>query len=279
MTQQAVLISGASSGIGAATALKLANDGYVVFAGTRSDADAERTAALHPAIRAIRLDVTDSQGIANAAAEVRATGIPLYATINNAGIAIGGPLEFLPVDRLREQFEVNVFGAIALTQATLPMLREGKGRVVMIGSIAARLPAPFIGPYSASKAALASLTHSLRMELAPSGIFVSLFEFAAVKTPIWAKGRALKDQLVERLPHAARERYGRVIESIGAQLNHEERVGMDPSILASAIAGALTSPSPRELYLIGAHARLQAAVAQLPHSIRDRLIRKVMRLD
>lgn len=277
--RRAVLISGASTGIGEATALRLARDGYTVYAGTRKAADAERLAALHPNLRAIALDVTDDAAIASAVERIASDGVPLFATINNAGVATGGPLEYLPIASLRAQFEVNVFGAIALSQATLPLLRASRGRIVMIGSIAGRLAAPFLGPYGASKAALASLTDSLRMELAGSGVAVSLFEFAAVKTPIWAKGRALKEQLVQSLPPEAYRRYERVIEAIGHQLDHEERVGIDPSLVAAALAGSLASERPRARYLLGAQARMQAVIAVLPAPVRDRLIRKAMHLD
>jgi NAD(P)-dependent dehydrogenase (short-subunit alcohol dehydrogenase family) len=279
MPERAVLVSGASSGIGAATALKLAADGFTVFAGTRSDADARRTQSLHERIRPLHLDVTDELSVAAAAETINACGLPLYATINNAGIAIGGPLEYLPIDALRNQFEVNVIGAIALTQATLPMLRKARGRIVMIGSIAGRLAAPFLGPYGASKAALASLTDSLRMELKASGIRVSLFEFSAVKTPIWAKGQALKDELAQSLSSEALERYAPVIDAIGKQIEHEERTGVDPSIIADAISGALASAKPRERYLIGTQARMQAVVALLPPATRDTLVRRAMKLD
>jgi NAD(P)-dependent dehydrogenase (short-subunit alcohol dehydrogenase family) len=278
MSEHAVLISGASSGIGAATAQRLAHDGFVVFAGTRTEADAKRTGELHDRIRPVPLDVANEGSIAAAADTIAASGLPLFATINNAGIALGGPLEYLPIGDLRNQFEVNVFGALALTQAMLPMLRTTRGRVIMIGSIAGRLAAPFLGPYSASKAALASLTDALRMELAPSGIRVSLFEFAAVKTPIWSKGQALKDELVQRLPREALDRYAPVIDAIGRQLAHEERVGIKPAIVADAIAGALASSSPRERYLVGSQARMQAVIALLPSSTKDRLIRSAMKL-
>lgn len=276
--EHAVLVTGASSGIGAATAQALAREGRTVFAGVRSESDARAIAGVSPNIRALHLDVTDRAQIAEAFDQIRASGMTIDALINNAGIAMGGPLEYLPLDDIRKQFDVNVFGTLAVTQAALPMLRETRGRIIMIGSIAGRLAAPFIGPYSASKAALASLADSLRIELASAGIAVSLFEFAAVKTPIWAKGRALKDDLVTRLPHEAIERYAPVIDAIVRQTEHEERVGMDPAIVAGVIAQALRAPYPRARYVVGSQAKMQAVVAFLPHKTRDGLIRRAMRL-
>ncbi len=278
MGKQAILVTGASTGIGYATAHLLAQNGYAVFAGVRTEDDASRLAAAHPNLTPITLDVTKAADIRTAAALVRESGIPLYGLVNNAGVAVAGPLEFLPLDDIRKQFEINVFGPIAIAQAMLPMLRERRGRIAFIGSIAGRISAPFVGPYSASKAALASLVDAMRQELAGFGIAVSLFEFAAVKTPIWSKGRTGKDALIAKLPAAAIERYGSFIEAIVAQTEREERHGMEPGAVAQAVLGALRSHRPRERYVIGKQAKLQAMVAMLPPSTRDRLIKKAMQL-
>src|SRR5579862_2982173 len=167
---RAALVSGTSTGIGHATAIELANAGFVVFAGVRSDKDAASVAAAHANLRPLRLDVTDPDSVAQAMDAVRASEIPFYALVNNAGIAVGGPLEYLPLDELRRQFDVNVLGMLALTQAALPLLRTTRGRFVTVGSIASRFGAPFLGPYCASKAAVAMLMDSLRVELAPAGV-------------------------------------------------------------------------------------------------------------
>jgi NAD(P)-dependent dehydrogenase (short-subunit alcohol dehydrogenase family) len=273
---RAILVTGASSGIGRATALHLAERGFATFAGVRKESDASALASLHANLRPVLLDVTDAASIATAFDAVRSSGTPLYGLLNNAGIAVGGPLEYLPVDELRRQFEVNVFGTIAVTQAAIPDLRKTGGRIVTIGSISGRFGAPFVGPYCASKAALATLTDALRMELAPLGVHVVLFEFAAVKTPIWEKGRALKDDLEKRLPPQALRDYDPFIRAIVKQIEHEERGGLDPAIIANALCAAFTTPSPRARYVIGRQAKLQAAVALLPHKTRDGIVRKVM---
>ena len=278
MTARAILVTGASSGIGRATAAQLAAQGFTVFAGVRKERDAAGLAAEHGSLRPVLLDVTDADSIAQAINVIRESEVPLHGLLNNAGIAVGGPLEYLPLDALRKQFEVNAIGTMAVTQAALPLLRKTNGRIVSIGSIGSRFGAPFLGPYCASKAALANLMDSLRMEMAPFGITVVLFEFAAVKTPIWEKGRALKDELTARLPQKAIDDYAPFIEAAVRQIDHEESGGLDPKIVAQAIAGAFTAPKPRARYVVGKQARIQAVVAMLPHKHRDNVIRKVLRL-
>ena len=163
----AVVVTGASTGIGADATAQLAAAGFIVFAGVRDDAAAAALAALGERVRPLRLDVTDPDQIAAAAAAVGASGFPLAALVNNAGVAVGGPLEVLPIEHVRQVFDVNVFGALAVTQAFLPQIRAAHGRLVFIGSIAGRLAIPFIGPYSSSKFALRALTDALRVELPP----------------------------------------------------------------------------------------------------------------
>src|SRR5215475_8847089 len=186
----AVVITGASTGIGAACARFLADRGFQVFAGVRNRQAGEalttgRTARLTP----IYLDVTEERSIQEAAELItrRVGDVGLAGLVNNAGIAIGSPLEVIPIDLLRRQFEVNVFGQIAVTQAFLPLLRKGHGRIVNMGSIAGRATIPLMGPYSASKFALEALTNALRLELQPWGIPVSVIEPGATATPIWEK--------------------------------------------------------------------------------------------
>jgi len=209
---------------------------------------------------------------------VREYGDRLVGLVNNAGVAIAGPLEFLPIEALRTQFEINTFAPIAMAQAALPLLRETQGRIVNIGSIAGRLSAPFVGPYSASKAALASLNDALRQELARWGIAVCLLEFAAVKTPIWAKGRAGKDELVAAMPPQAMTHYGALTDAVIAQTRKEEATGMDPAVIARTVLAALRAPKPRERYLVGRQAQIQAVAAILPPRARDKLVKKAMQL-
>ncbi len=274
---RAVVVSGASTGIGAATAEELARRGIVAFAGVRTEADAQRLAAAHPNVRPVRLDVTDAASIAAARRFVRESGLELAGIVSNAGIALGGPLETIPLAELREQFEVNVVGAVALVQAFAPLLPAG-GRIVFVGSIAGRLATPYVAPYSASKFALRAIADALRIELAPSGIGVSLIEPGSVKTPIWAKGRAARERMEARLTPSTRPHYRAALASVIAQTESEERTGMPVERVSSAIVRALLDPRPPAQRLIGAPARIGGIVAILPPAWRERAIRASMKL-
>jgi NAD(P)-dependent dehydrogenase (short-subunit alcohol dehydrogenase family) len=275
---EAVVVTGASSGIGAALVELLAREGYVALAGVRGEAGVAAAETLHSDVRPLRLDVTDRASIDAAARAIAESGLPLRGVVCNAGIAVAGPLEYLPVDELRRQFEVNLFGALEVAQAFLPQLRAARGRLVFVGSSSGRLAVPFIAPYSASKFALRALTDGLRVELAPFGVSVSLVEPSAVKTPIWAKGRASKPALMAQLPPQALERYGAAIEAVFAATDREERGAMPVATVTHAIRHALTAPKPRANYLLGTAARAGSIVALLPASVRDRLVRKTLRL-
>lgn len=277
---RAVLVTGASSGIGLAVASELARGGFAVYAGVRNDGDAARLRAVGDALHPIALDVTKPEEIAQAAARIRADGLPLQAAICNAGIALGGPLEFMPLDRLRYQLEVNLIGQLAVAQAVLPMLRESRGRLIFIGSIAGRITPPFIGPYAASKAALAALTDALRIELesSGSGVTVSLFEFGDVKTPIWEKGRSSIDRLEHQSSAQQQHYYGNILDSMRRILKNGTERGMEVGIVARAICAAAVGRRPRERYLLGAPAKIGAIFALLPVRTRGRLLRKAMHL-
>jgi NAD(P)-dependent dehydrogenase (short-subunit alcohol dehydrogenase family) len=183
---RSVVVTGASSGIGLASARRLARAGWRVYGGVRSDADGLREHGIEP----LALDVTDAAEIHEAAAAV---GPELDALVDNAGIAIAAPLELVPLDELRRQLEVNVVGQVAVLQAFLPALRRSRGRVVLMGSIGGRSALPFLGPYAASKHALEALADVLRVELRPWDISVSIVEPASVKTAIWTKGATQAD--------------------------------------------------------------------------------------
>jgi NAD(P)-dependent dehydrogenase (short-subunit alcohol dehydrogenase family) len=276
--REAVVVTGASSGIGAGTAALLAQHGFVVFAGVRTEADAARAATLGEHVRPLRVDVTDRAAIHAAADTVAASGHVLRGVVSNAGIAVGGPLEFLPVDEVRRIFEINVFGALELAQAFLPQLRSSRGRLVFVGSISGRLAVPFVAPYSMSKFALRALADALRVELAPAGIGVSLVEPSAVKTPIWSKGRDSREALLALLPPQAMERYGAQMEAMFAQVEREEHGAMPVEDVARAILHAVTAPKPKSRYLLGKGARAGSIVALLPTALRDRAIRASMKL-
>lgn len=274
----AIVVSGASTGIGFATAALLARSDYLVFAGVRNGTDAARLAAEHPNVRPVMLDVTDPASIAGALEAIAASGTALKAVVSNAGVALGGPLEHLSIEELRYQFEVNVVGALALVQAALPMLSPGRGRVVFVGSISGRLVVPYVAAYSASKFALRALADGLRVELAPDGIAVTLVEPGSVDTPIWRKGRDARPHILSRLDATPRPYYRGAMTRVLAQTEFEERTGMPAERVARAIARAIASPRPRANYLLGAPARVGTLLALLPAAWRDRAARAAMRL-
>jgi len=274
----AVVVTGASSGIGAATASMLAEAGFLVFAGVRNQPDAERAESLGANVRAVLLDVTDSRSIEIAKRAVSQTGVPLAGIVNNAGIAVAGPLEFLALDELRKQFEVNVIGALAITQAFLPLLRANRARIVFMGSVSGRIAVPFIAPYSASKFALRAIADALRIELAAASIYVSLIEPGSVKTPIWRKGREAQSTMQQRLGADGLAYYGSALEAVIRQTEREEQAGMPAERVARVVLEALTAQRPRAHYVVGAPARLGIILGWLPAAIHDRIMRASMRL-
>jgi NAD(P)-dependent dehydrogenase (short-subunit alcohol dehydrogenase family) len=275
---KAVLVTGASTGIGYATVQKLARSGFAVFAGVRSQHDAERLNSSHHHVRSVVLDVRHSSEIAQAVRTIAEQHQNLHGVVNNAGIAVAGPLEFIPLGEFRKQFEINVFGALAVTQACLPLLRGARGRVVFISSISGQIAPPFVGPYASSKFALEALADSLRMELAPFHISVSVVQPGNVKTPIWSKGRAAKDEMLSQLPGDAHAHYGSALDGLLRISEHAERTGSEPEVVANAVLDALTSARPRARYPVGNPPGWQRKLAALmPESLRDRLIFKSLK--
>ena len=279
---RAVVVTGASTGIGEACGLHLDKLGLRVFAGVRKEADGERlkqqaSGRLSPVL----LDVTDEASIASAAETVGAAigDAGLAGLVNNAGISVSGPLEFLPLDDLRRQLEVNVIGQIAVTQAFLPLLRRGDGRIVNIGSSSGRMATPFLGPYCASKFAMEALTDSLRMELRPWGIPVSIVEPGSIATPIWEKALAEADELEKKLPQRARDLYGPSIAAMRQAAVKLAQAGSPADEVAKRVAHALTAKRPKTRYLVGRNALVEAALARLvPDRVRDGLIARQLGL-
>jgi NAD(P)-dependent dehydrogenase (short-subunit alcohol dehydrogenase family) len=208
-----------------------------------------------------------------------ATGGSIAGLVNNAGIAVPGPLEYLPMDEFRRQIEVNLTGQVAVTQAFLPMLRAGRGRIVNIGSIGGRVALPLLGPYAASKHAMEGLTDSLRRELRPAGIEVSIIRPGPIATEIWERGNAKADELLERMPEAE-QHYGAAITAARAGAAERLKEAIPPSEVAEVVAHALTSDKPRTRYLVGPRTRLMAVLATvLPDRWFDRLIARISRSD
>jgi len=271
----AVVVTGASKGIGRACARRLARLGFRVYAGVRSDVDAEQIRGEGDGrILPIRLDVTDPSAVAAAAeridAECGAAG--LAGLVNNAGIAVAGPLEILPIDEFRRQLEVNVVGQLAVTQAFLPALRRARGRIVNMGSISGRSALPFTGAYAASKHALEAMTDALRVELRPWGIEVVIVEPGVIATPIWETSIRAASQSLEQVPAEALELYADRIDAVRGMVEHNTERGLPADAVARVVAHALTATRPKTRYLVGRDARLRAWLQRLPDRWRDSLI-------
>ena len=269
-----VVVTGASSGIGEATAHHLKQLGFDVLAGVRKGEDADRLR--EGGVAPLMLDVTDAQSIAAARAEV-GDG-PLAGLVNNAGVAVSGPVEFVPIDELRRQLEVNLIGQVAVTQAFLPQLRRARGRIVNVSSIGGRVALPLMSPYNASKFALEAVSDSLRRELRHLGVTVCVVEPGGVKTPIWRKGNRAADELVASAPPEAADLYGGMVASLRAEAEKIDRErGLPPTAVAEVIGEALTARRPRTRYLVGRDAKLRAwAAAVLPDRAMDALIGRAL---
>jgi NAD(P)-dependent dehydrogenase (short-subunit alcohol dehydrogenase family) len=275
-----VVVTGASSGIGEACTLHLERLGFQVFAGVRNAADGERLRSESSGnVIPISIDVTDQESIRTAAARVQeATGDRgLAGLVNNAGIAISGPLEFIPIDELRKQLEVNLVGQVAVTQAFVALLRKGRGRVVNISSIGGRIALPFAGPYAASKFGIEAISDSLRRELRPWGIEVSVIEPGSVATKIWEKGTAKARELSENLPPEGQELYGGMIAKMQKLAAETAARGIPPEEVAKDVAHALTASKPKTRYLVGRDAKMRARVSGLVSDRTfDRLIARTL---
>jgi NAD(P)-dependent dehydrogenase (short-subunit alcohol dehydrogenase family) len=275
-TSGTVVITGASTGIGRATAVRLARAGFDVLAGVRREEDGAALHADDGRIEPVLVDVTDAGQIA--ALGERVAGAPLAGLVNNAGIAVAGPLEGIPLDEMRRQYEVNVFGLLAVTQALLEPIRAGHGRIVNIGSIGGRINTPFVGPYSSSKAAVRSLSAALRRELRPWDIRVALVEPGALGTPIWRKGEEGAEETIGALPERVRTLYARPLEALVAATRKIAANASSPDDAAQAVEHALTAQRPRTLYTVGREARIQGALhGVLPARTFDALVERAMR--
>ncbi|MCG5431968.1 SDR family oxidoreductase [Mycobacterium sp. MYCO198283] len=268
-----VLVTGASRGIGHAIATRLAADGWEVFGGVRTDRDADQLGR-HPRIRPVVLDVTDE---AHIAALPAALPERLDALVNNAGIAVGGPLETISPADIRRQLEVNVVGQLAVTQALLPRLRASRGRIVFISSVNGQVSAPFFGAYGASKFGLEAAAHALRMELRPWHIGVSIVEPAQTSTDMWHTAEQVLDDTVAQLSADHRRLYGRHIEGFRKAIPVSQRMAAPPEKVADVVERALTAKRPKARYVVGAGPALAAAIVpRLPLRLSDPILRRVM---
>ena len=267
-----VLITGASRGIGRATALRLSAVGWDVTAGVRQEQDAEAlTATSTGPAKTVILDVTDEAHIAGLDAKLPEQ---LDAIVNSAGIVVGGPVEAVPAAELRRQLEVNVVGQAAVTQVVLPRLRASRGRVIFLSSVSGLISTPMMGPYSASKFALEGLADALRMELAPWGVRVILIEPAQTDTDLWRHADAQLEESVAVLAPEQRELYAKHISGFRKTIPRSQRTAAPADGVAAAIEKALTAARPRARYIVGASANVQAKLAlATPTRARDALLR------
>ncbi len=269
-----VFITGASTGIGRDAAVRMSRRGWTTFGGVRSDVDAESLVSESAGlITPVRCDVTDSEQIAAAADQVlTATSGALTGLVNNAGVARPGPLEFLPIEDLREQLEVNVVGQLAVTQAFVDALRNEEGRIVNIGSVSGMYGAPGIGAYAMSKFALEAFNDVLRRELAPWKISVSLIQPGSVETPIWDKAVAAAEPLLESVDEQQRARYERLIGPLARGASTPKQTPV--SRVSDAIEHALADRRPRTRYAVGPSARWITVLRRLlPDRGLDQLVR------
>jgi len=268
-----VLVTGAARGIGRATALRLADAGFDVYAATRQPSDAASLAAEgRSRLTPVTLDITNARHIAALDDVLPDT---LDGVVNNAGIVVGGPLEVLPLDELRRQLEVNVIGQVAVTQAVLPRLRAAKGRVVFVSSVSGLVVTPTMGAYNASKFAIEAVADVFRLELAPWGIRVVSVLPAQTDTDLWRNAEDVLDTAVESLDAAQRELYTEHIEGMRRSIPKAQKVAAPVAAVVKAIEKALTASRPRARYIVGAAPRAQVALAKvMPTPVLDAALRK-----
>jgi NAD(P)-dependent dehydrogenase (short-subunit alcohol dehydrogenase family) len=276
--RELIVVTGASTGMGAATARELARRGFHVLAGVRReiDADALRGEGIEPQI----LDITVESQVAAITDRVAndPQGLPLRALINNAGIAINAPVEALPIAEWRRQFEVNLFGHVAMIQALMPALLSSSGTVVNISSIGGKVALPTYSAYAGSKFAMEALSDSLRRELNGLGVNVAIIEPGAVKTEMAERGVATADRLKGDMNNDQRQRYGDLIDAMSNLARSFDTDGVSAERAAKVIAKAATASRPRTRYTIGRDAAILARLSRVVSDrVLDRTVRRILR--
>jgi NAD(P)-dependent dehydrogenase (short-subunit alcohol dehydrogenase family) len=269
-----VLITGASRGIGRATAQRLAASGWDVIAGVRGGGDAAELARQSPRITPVVLDITDEAQVAALDAQLPER---LDAVVNNAGIVVGGPVEGVRLDDLRRQFDVNVVGQVAVAQVVLPRLRAAEGRVVFVSSVSGRVATPLMGPYTASKFALEAIADALRVELRPWDVAVVLIEPGTIDTDIWREAEETVDRAEAALSPEHRSLYADHVTTFRRAVPKIRSSASQPEKVAAAIERALTAERPKARYLVGTDARVQVALqAVLPTRVWDAMLARLV---
>lgn len=268
-----LLITGCSTGIGYGAAVYFAQKGYKVFAGVRKESDVERLkkacAEVHPLI----LDVTKETDIQTAVELISSQVEGVFNLINNAGIAVAGPMEFVSLEDYRRQFEINFFGLVAMTKACLPLLRKTQGRVINVSSVAGRVASPFLGPYSASKFAVEAVSDALRREVAEHHVRVILVEPGPIQTPIWDKGLSSKDESLTTLPPHLEKVYGKAIDHFRKYVAQAAETALPIESVLKVFEQALESSSPQHRYMISKESLLINLVPLIPSRWVDRIMK------
>lgn len=288
-----VIITGASTGIGRAIAIDLHRRGWSVLAGVRRESDGEALVeATGPGLTPLQLDVTSADDLSAAfqQAEEFCGEDGLHALINNAGIVVPGPLEFLPLDGFRKQLEVNTTGALASTQTFLPLMREAVGkapagdsnasaapprqpRILMVSSISGRVGTPLVGAYNASKFAMEGMSDAMRRELLPYGIDVILIEPGAIATPIWQRSSDRADRMLSNYPPAFHQIYAPFLDGMRRNLPKVQKRAIPAERVAEVVHTALSKRKPKARYLVGTDAKIGAWLNRLlPTRVFDRLL-------
>jgi len=276
-----IVITGASTGIGKATALRLAGAGFSVIAGVRKAADAEWLCKEAPALQTAILDVTNPENIAELVARLPQLlgDAGLYGLVNNAGVVVAGPTESMTTAEWQRQYAINLFGPIALTAAMIPFLRQARGQIVNVSSIGGRFSVPFMSAYTSSKFAIEGWSDALRIELKPDGIEVVLVEPGAIATPLWEKGTDQAAQILAQLPPQLVPRYADIVKKVTAASEKTAKRAIPPEQVAVAIEAALTASKPRTRYVVGTDAKVQAMLKWLlSDRVLDRLLIKELGL-
>ena len=279
-SQKTVVITGASSGIGKSCVARMTRLGWQVFATVRKESDRDQLARefavnVHPVL----MDLENEESIAAAAQQIEAevAGHGLDGLVNVAGIGMVRPLEYASMKDLRQIFDINFFGQIAVTQALSRLLRKAAGRIVNITSVGVNVAIPFGGLLNASKSAFAKVSDTLRLEMHPFGVRVIAIEPGSISTPAVDKTLGDLEQVIRNLPPQAQAQYGSLIRRMGRRGYEMEKNGSSPDVVAQAVHHALSSSRPRIRYRVGKHAKLLAALPKiLPESVMDALLRKML---
>lgn len=272
-----VIVTGASTGIGAATARELARRGFHVLAGVRRDRDAD--AIRRPGIEPLLIDITNAEHVRALAARVDQDprGRRLRAVVNNAGMGVNVPVETFPMDAWRKLFEVNLFGHVAVTQAVLPALIRSKGRVINISSVGGKVAMATYGPYAATKFALEAVSDALRRELASTGVQVVVVEPGAVSTEMPSRAVATANDLAAAMTPEQRLRYGGLVRAVNAQTISHTTSCLPADAAAVVIAKAVTTRRPRTRYTVGREAALIRVTRFIPDRALDRILAAALR--